>query len=157
MADIPAPMLPALYHVGIVVHDLQASGEDFLHRYALDQDRIMDLTVENASFRDQPASFSARYGFLPVGNTEIELIQPLTGDSPYTEFLDQHGEGVHHLAFIVNSIEAHLAHLMTTAPDSSLLLDAHIGDTTRFVYIEGTAHGAVLELIQTLEIPAEIT
>ncbi|WP_448332505.1 VOC family protein [Streptomyces sp. DSM 41534] len=45
---------------------------------------------------------------MKTGASEIELIQPLKGRPPYTEFLDLHGEGVHHLAYVVKSIDQYL-------------------------------------------------
>jgi len=148
MADT-TPKLPPLYHVGIVVADLQTAGGDFEQRYGRAQERIFDLDVEDALVQGRRRSFSARYGFIALGNTDIELIQPLTGDSPYTQFLAEHGEGIHHLAFVVDSIDAHLEHLQRESPDLSIMLDATImGGASRFVYVEGTAHGAVLELIE---------
>ena len=145
-----APTLPPLYHVGIVVADLRSAGGDFERRYGHAQERVFDLQVEDALVQGRRQSFSARYGFVPLGNTDIELIQPLEGDSPYTQFLEEHGEGIHHIAFVVDSIEAHLEHLQRESPGLSVLLDATImGGASRFVYVEGTAHGAVLELIES--------
>ena len=149
------PTLPPLYHVGIVVADLEGAGRDLERRYGHAQERVFDLQVEDALVHGRRRSFSARYGFIPLGNTDIELIQPLEGESPYTEFLDEHGEGVHHLAFVVDSIDAHLEHLERESPDLSIMLDATIMDgASRFVYVEGTAHGAVLELIESSAAPA---
>ncbi|MFD8280668.1 VOC family protein [Streptomyces solisilvae] len=54
---------------------------------------------------------SARHGFIKTGASEIELIQPLKGRPPYTEFLDLHGEGVHHLAYVVEGIDQYLESL----------------------------------------------
>jgi hypothetical protein len=52
-------------------------------------------------FRGVPTDVSARYRFIDSGASQIELIEPLSSPSPYTEFLDGHGEGVHHLAYFV--------------------------------------------------------
>ncbi|MFD8337957.1 VOC family protein [Streptomyces solisilvae] len=48
---------------------------------------------------------------MKTGASEIELIQPLKGRPPYTEFLDLHGEGVHHLAYVVEGIDQYLESL----------------------------------------------
>lgn len=47
----------------------------------------------------------AHYGFLSAGGIQIELISPVSGDSPYATFLRERGEGLHHLAFVVASID----------------------------------------------------
>jgi catechol 2,3-dioxygenase-like lactoylglutathione lyase family enzyme len=143
-----APRLPPLYHVGLVVADLEAAGVDFGSRFGLTQERVMDIPVEDALLDGEPRSFSARYGFLQVGGTEVELIQPLEGDSPYSRFLTAAGEGMHHLAFVVDAIDPWIERLRTSSPGFSVHLDARIGERARFVYLAGTAHGALIELVQ---------
>jgi methylmalonyl-CoA epimerase len=47
-----------------------------------------------------------RVAFLSTGGeTQIELLEPLGGESPITKFLENRGEGVHHIAVIVDDIE----------------------------------------------------
>ena len=46
--------------------------------------------------------------FLPVGDTEIELLEGTAPDSPVTKFIEKKGEGLHHIAYTVDDIqEAH--------------------------------------------------
>ncbi|WP_399896944.1 VOC family protein [Streptomyces sp. BBFR51] len=78
-----------------------------------------------------------------------ELIQPLDGRSPYTEFLDLHGEGVHHLAYVVGSIDQFLEALRATGEAGRVTFEATIAGQTRFVYLDGLAHGPAIELIET--------
>ena len=44
-----------------------------------------------------------------IGGIGFELIQPLKGRSVYTEFLEKKGEGIHHLAFMVDDLDAEIA------------------------------------------------
>jgi len=46
-----------------------------------------------------------------VGNLTFELIQPLEGDTPVKDFLEKHGEGIQHIGFFVDDIEAETAKL----------------------------------------------
>lgn len=149
MADnrAQAPTFPPLLHVGMVVRDAERVAGAF-ERRGLRWLRSFDLPVEAARFRGEPAAFSARYTFVGDGATELELVQPLSGRSPYSEFLDAQGEGIHHLAYVVDSIDAHLTVLEADAPDLSLLLDVAVPNGVRFVYVAGSHHGALLELIQ---------
>jgi methylmalonyl-CoA/ethylmalonyl-CoA epimerase len=141
--------LPPLFHVGIVVADMESAEQRFGRAHGVTAERRMDVEVKDAQFRGRRADFSATYVFLPLGNTELELIQPLEGDSPYSEFLSEHGEGVHHLAFVVESIDDQLARLRTEAPDCSVTLDASVPvPRVRFVYVEGTSNGATLEFVE---------
>ena len=44
-----------------------------------------------------------------VGNTKIELLEPLDNDGPVGKFIEKRGEGVHHIAFAVKNLEQQLA------------------------------------------------
>ncbi len=61
-------------------------------------------TVSEMTYRGQPASYSMRLGLAFSGTMMWEIIEPLTGPIIYEEFLEKHGEGIHHVAFNVNNI-----------------------------------------------------
>jgi len=56
-------------------------------------------TVINATYRGKPEKYSMRLALTMTGGTMWEIIQPLDGPSIYKEFLEAHGEGIHHVAF----------------------------------------------------------
>ncbi len=43
-------------------------------------------------------------GFFPVGESEVELLEPVDSDGPVAKFLEKKGEGIHHVAFRVENI-----------------------------------------------------
>ncbi|KIF71547.1 hypothetical protein HY68_28075 [Streptomyces sp. AcH 505] len=141
--------LPPLFHVGIVVSDFDRAVADYERRWAATTERVTDLSFTAARLHGEEVSCSARYGFINTGASEIELIQPLTGRSPYTEFLETNGEGVHHLAYVVESVDAYLAALREAGEEPRVVFDAAVADVTRFVYLDDLAHGPVVELIET--------
>ncbi|MEJ5347123.1 MAG: methylmalonyl-CoA epimerase [Desulfosoma sp.] len=49
--------------------------------------------------------------FFPVGDTEVELLESTAPDGPVAKFIEKKGEGVHHIAFRVDNIEAALEEL----------------------------------------------
>ena len=49
--------------------------------------------------------------FLPVGESRIELLEPTSDDSPVAKFLAKRGEGIHHVCFAVEDLDAALADL----------------------------------------------
>ena len=49
--------------------------------------------------------------FFPVGESEVELLEPTSEDSPVAKFIGKKGEGIHHVAFRVENIGAALAEL----------------------------------------------
>jgi methylmalonyl-CoA/ethylmalonyl-CoA epimerase len=52
-----------------------------------------------------------RVAFLPVGESNVELLEPTSPDSPVAKFLEKRGGGVHHLCFAVEDLEGALADL----------------------------------------------
>lgn len=57
------------------------------------------------------AEQKVKTAFLPVGATEVELLEPTSGESPVAKFMEKRGEGIHHLAIRVENLEAALAEL----------------------------------------------
>jgi len=93
-------MIKRLGHVGVVVEDLEQS----LGEYA----RLFDLkptAVVNA------LGGKVRAAFLPVGDGEIELLQPIDENVPLMEFLKSHGKGIHHISLTTDDIDADVARL----------------------------------------------
>jgi catechol 2,3-dioxygenase-like lactoylglutathione lyase family enzyme len=146
-------ILPPLAHVGIVVADLEAAAADYERRWGVRTEQVQDLALRDARLHGQPAGTSARYAFINTGASQIELIQPLGAPSPYTEFLEANGgDGVHHLAYIVDGIDPFLEHLRQVGetPDVDFTTSftfPEIG-SGRFAYVHGLMHGPVVELIE---------
>lgn len=112
MPDPPAPVLPLLERrtfdqIGIVVPDLDAALASYaalvpattwsLYTY----DRSV---MSGSTYRERPGEFSMRLA-LSSDWPQIELIEPLAGPSIYREWLDERGAGLHHLGFLVGSID----------------------------------------------------
>jgi methylmalonyl-CoA/ethylmalonyl-CoA epimerase len=51
--------------------------------------------------------------FFPVGDTEVELLEPTSLDGPIAKYIEKNGEGIQHIAFRVENIEEALAELKT--------------------------------------------
>jgi methylmalonyl-CoA/ethylmalonyl-CoA epimerase len=86
-------------HLGVAVRSI----EDALGIY-----RALGLSE---SGREEVASQKVITAFLPVGESQIELLQPTSADSPVGKFLEKRGEGIHHVCFAVENLEAALADL----------------------------------------------
>jgi methylmalonyl-CoA epimerase len=87
--------------------------------------------------------------FLPVGDTEIELLESTSPDSSVAKFLEKHGEGLHHIAIRVDDIDAALAELK--AKGIKLIDETPRngagGARIAFVHPRST-HGVLLELCE---------
>ncbi|OBB46532.1 VOC family protein [Mycobacterium sp. 852002-51961_SCH5331710] len=61
------------------------------------------------TYRGEPADFVADISLSYAGDTQLELIAPVSGHSIYTEFLDTAGPGLHHICVEVDDVDAALA------------------------------------------------
>jgi methylmalonyl-CoA epimerase len=56
-------------------------------------------------------SQGVKTAFVPVGDSNLELLEPLSADSPVGKFLEKRGPGIHHICFRVDDLDAQLARL----------------------------------------------
>lgn len=91
-----------------------------------------------------------RVAMLPIGESRIELLEPTSGDSPISKFLEKRGGGIHHIAVEVEDIEASLRRLKERGMrliDETPRKGAE-GCLVAFVH-PTSANGVLLELVQT--------
>ena len=98
-------------HIGAIVKDLDKTLEEMKKLYELQEYRISDFPPQDVPseeiqtmYNGKPGNYTGRMCFLNLGNTEIELIQPVSGDSVWADHLANKGDGLHHLKFEVESI-----------------------------------------------------
>lgn len=127
-----------LDHVGIAVHDLDAAIDGYRRRY-----RVEPL------YREVVAEQGVEEAMIPVGGSFVQLLQPLGPETPVGRFLSKNGEGMHHMAFAVASIDAALQHL---AADGARLIDEHAragGRGARIAFVHpGDLSGTLIELVE---------
>ncbi len=131
-------MITRIDHIGIAVqniHDALAFFEDALGMKLERQD------TEEGGRTD--------VAFLPVGNSEVELVSPNDTDSGLAKFLSKRGEGVHHICVEVDDIDAALARLKA---HGAQLIDETPRENARgqryaFVHPK-SAHGVLVELYE---------
>ena len=85
-------------HVGIAVKDIEEVLEFFSRVFGAPK-------AEVESLPDQ----GVRATLIEVGQTRLELLEPLTKDSPVARFLERRGEGLHHLALNVTDLPGKLS------------------------------------------------
>jgi methylmalonyl-CoA/ethylmalonyl-CoA epimerase len=137
-----------LVHIGVVVRDMNKTIERLT---ALGigpfKPRILPPDAQE-KYRGKPFIPSQRVAIqiTQIGNMELELIQPIEGESPHQEFLDQKGEGVQHLGFIVSNLEEDVRHLTTEG--SSILLTSQFKGGGGVAYLDLNTAGLIIELVQ---------
>ena len=96
--------LPDLNQVGFVVRDMDAALA--LYEPLFGPFSTMDPGPMTYDYRGSEEECEMRLAFGKSGDVEIELIQWVSGGCPHKEFLDAGREGMHHLRFIVEDLEA---------------------------------------------------
>lgn len=125
-------------HVAIVVEDV---------REALTFWRdALGLPLQHTEINDAEA---VEIAFLPIGEGEIELIQPTTDDSGVAKYLAKKGAGLHHLCIEVEDITAALARIAESGAELINETPRTRPDGTRYAFVHPKSTGGVLlELYQ---------
>jgi len=89
---------PQLDHIGIAVRSIEATSIY----------KALGLEIEHL---ETVESQGVRTAFLPVGDSSLELLEPTSADSPVARYIEKRGEGIHHLCFRVDDIDAHIQRL----------------------------------------------
>jgi len=130
-----------LDHVAVAVNDLDVTIDGYRSRYNVEP--LYRETVESQGVEE---------AMIPVGGSFIQVLQPLGPETPVGRFLSKHGEGLHHIAYAVVSIEAALAHL---AEQGARVIDNEPrmgGRGTRIAFVHpGDLGGTLIELVELSE------
>jgi methylmalonyl-CoA/ethylmalonyl-CoA epimerase len=87
-------------HIGIAVPDLDQALGPYVEGLGLE-----------VAHREVVDTQKVRVAMLPLGETNIELLEPTSEDSPIAKFIERRGPGIHHIALAVDDIEAALARM----------------------------------------------
>jgi methylmalonyl-CoA epimerase len=131
-------MLSTIDHIGVAVEDIDAALA--LYRDALGMPLVHRETVE---------SQGVDAALLDVGDGHIELLQPLSEETPVGKFLARRGAGLHHVAYRVESVQETLDALRGAG---LRLIDEHPrtgirGSRVAFVHPASTG-GVLTEIVQ---------
>lgn len=131
-------MLIRLDHIGIAVQDMQDALQFFQDALGMNLDHI---ALEEGG--------KTSVAFLPVGGSEVELVQPQESESGLAKFLAKRGEGIHHICFEVDDIDGALSQLKA---HGAQLIDetprVNAGGTKYAFIHPKSAHGVLIELYQ---------
>ncbi len=101
----PTVALGTLAQIGVVVRDLQKTIDEYWNIFGIGPWSIWKYdptVVEDVTYRGEPHEFAWTIALAQDGPVQWEVIEPLWGESIYTEFLREHGEGLHHVAYLVD-------------------------------------------------------
>lgn len=119
---------PRLCQVGLVVRDLDKAMEKYRKLLGMEPTRIIEKSPTAPGkkyYKGKESDFYQRVALYYFGDMEFEILQPFGEASALSDFLDEHGEGIHHIAFDTDDFkgtEALLencgAHKIQTGPTS---------------------------------------
>jgi methylmalonyl-CoA/ethylmalonyl-CoA epimerase len=131
-------MLNRIYHLGYAVEDIEAASRFYRENFGVEPgepEMVEEQGIVAVMFR--------------VGESMVELVQPTRPDSPVGRFLERRGEGVHHVAFEVDDLEAALRELRKNGVE---IIDEEprIGaGGTRMAFVHPkSAFGVLTELVE---------
>ena len=135
------PKIKKIDHVAIVVEDIDEALGFWRDALGLELHQVEDVP-------DQESLVA----FLPVGEGEIELVEPTSQDSGVARYLNKRGPGIHHLCFEVDDIQATLhklkSHNVRLIHETALTGTG--GKKFAFIHPEST-HGVLVELYELPE------
>jgi catechol 2,3-dioxygenase-like lactoylglutathione lyase family enzyme len=135
--------------VGIVVADIEAAARKWAAVFGREvgEARLTDgYDKTQAEYEGEPTEARAKLVFLDFGQVQIELIEPVDGPSTWRDHLEQHGGGLHHIAFRIKGMADTIAYL--EGHGVSLI---QRGEYTggRYAYLDGSAGlSTILELLE---------
>jgi methylmalonyl-CoA/ethylmalonyl-CoA epimerase len=104
----------AVVQIGVIVKDIEKTGRKYAEFFGVDLPPVkVTATVDktNAQFKGKPMPGRTKQRIFKLDNIEIELLEPDEGASTWREFLDNSGEGIHHIAFRLKGMEEKIARL----------------------------------------------
>ncbi len=150
---MPDPVLEPerLCQVGFVVHDVEATARKYAEAFGFPMPPIMQTPgydKAKTTVGGEPSEATVRQAFFQTGQLVVELIEPDEHPSAWRDYLDKHGEGVHHIAFRVKDTKATEAAL--AAEGIPVLQQGLYADGSgMYTYLDSAAQlGVMLELLE---------
>jgi hypothetical protein len=95
--------------IGVVVRDLDRTIDRLTGLFNIGPFRVTEWPPKGRDmervYYGKPGDFTARMAFTSLGTVELELIQPVSGGSIWADFLEEHGDGIHHIRFNVLELD----------------------------------------------------
>jgi len=137
MPNVPIPVS----QVALVVKDMEKSMREYTETMGWGPWKIYEYKaprLHDNIVRGSRAEFTWIGAEAPVGSTYVELLQPLEGPSIFRQFMDQHGEGLHHTGYWAKTMEeAEQIKQMFAARGVPVLMSAWI-DQVYFYYLDSS-------------------
>jgi len=97
--------------IGILVKDANQVMKKMKDVLGWGEWRVGEFPPENHTgelireYRGKAGKFKAKFCFLELGNIELELIEPISGENIWSDFIEKHGSCIHHIKFLVDDFD----------------------------------------------------
>ena len=122
--------------IGIIVRDIDAVSQVYADFLGVEKPgwRWTDgYEKANTELYGKASDARAKLAFFNMGQVQLELIEPDENPSTWREFLDKHGEGVHHIAFVIKDMDGKIRAL---EQNGMPLIQRGDYDGGRYAYID---------------------
>jgi methylmalonyl-CoA/ethylmalonyl-CoA epimerase len=136
--------------VGIVIKDLDKTIKEFEDLFGLKPFVVVERKYANTYVREKPTEFKIKIAlYRATDRVNIELIQVREGDTIYDEWIRERGEGLHHLAYEIENIEAWIEYFKSKGIS---VLQRGERPGVKFAYLDTSAYTRfIMELIERSE------
>ena len=136
--------------ISLVVHDIEATARKLADFLGVERPAIIETDVyeeARTEYRGTPTQARAKLAFFTVGpNLQLELIEPDQEPSTWREYLDEHGEGIHHIAFEIRGMRGKIE---TMSANGMPLLQKGEYKGGRYAYLDAMADlKCIVELLE---------
>ena len=135
--------------VAIIVHDIEKTSRAWAEVLGVEPPswRATGTAEETRiAYHGESTDARAKLAFLDMGQVRLELIEPVGRPSTWGEFLDEHGQGIHHIAFHVKGMDQVLAGL---AAQGIPLVQSGQYTGGEYAYVDAVSElGGILELLE---------
>jgi len=128
-------------HIGVAVR----SVDNALELYS----RVMGLKVKKVEILEDRR---LKVAFLEIGEISFELLEPLEGEKVVSKFLEKRGEGVHHVALLVDNLEECVKYLRAKGLRMLGTQPQKGAEGKRIIFLHPKdTHGVLLELVERMK------
>jgi catechol 2,3-dioxygenase-like lactoylglutathione lyase family enzyme len=171
---VSAPPDLVAFHLGFVVHDVDATAARYRRLLGVERWHIRERTLAKIPWDERTTDSRMKFAYGHGAGLTFELIQVLDGEYPHSQFLRAHGEGVQHIGFwtpdVRRSVEAAVAEgaqitlamfdqtsnvvvQLTPGSDDAAVLKAISSSPMRMAYVDPRLATVQLEFVGPAAVP----
>jgi len=132
--------LPKVSQIGMVVRDVEKTIAYYENYLNIGPFKRKDIIYDKFYYYGKLVKVQLKFAFCSLGSVELELIQPVNKPTVYHDFLEEHGEGIHHLGFDVNDFDKKIEMCRQLGIE---IIQQGQRDTARFAYLDMDKVGGI--------------